>query len=97
MHRSMILEFHLNKFEKVFAEKYGVQVTFTPGAAEMIAERAAGSGKDLEQYCEDLFRGYEHGLNLLRKVSGKTSFVIDRDAVEDPAGTLERWIKETYQ
>jgi len=97
MHRAMILQFHMKKFENVFAEKYGVQVTFTPGAAELIAERAAGAGKELEEYCENLFGGYEHGLNLLRKVSGKTSFVIDRDAVEDPAGTLERWIKETYR
>ncbi|RPI23180.1 MAG: AAA family ATPase [Acidobacteria bacterium] len=97
MHRDRVLQFQLKRFEKVFTDKYGVQVTFTPDAAELIADRAAATSKDLMEYCETLFGGYEHGLNLLRKVSGQTSFVIDRTAVEDPAGTLERWIKETYK
>ncbi len=97
MHRARVLQFQLKKFERLFDDKYGVQITFTPEAAELIANRAAEEGKELIEYCENLFGGYEHGLNLLRKVSGKTNFVIDRDAVLDPAGALERWIKETYR
>ncbi|MFQ5930007.1 MAG: AAA family ATPase [Acidobacteriota bacterium] len=97
MYHSKILQFQLGKVEQEFSDKYGIDVKFTPEATKLITERAEKAGKDLLTYCADLFKDYEHGLNLLRKTSGKNQFVIDEEIVLDPAGTLDRWIKEAYR
>lgn len=97
LYHGQVLQFQLGKLEEEFTDKYGVRISFTPEAAELLAERAEESGKEIESYCRGLFDDYRHGLNLLRKTQGKDLFVIDRDGVLDPAGTLERWIKETYR
>ena len=52
---------------------------------------------DLFSCSVDLLKEFEHGLNLLRKNSQKKQFLIDGDFVRDPAATVERWIRETYQ
>jgi endopeptidase Clp ATP-binding regulatory subunit ClpX len=97
LHRRMVLQFHLGRFEREFFDKYGIRISFTPEAAALAADRAESAGKDVSEFCRELFGGYEHGLNLLRKTSGKDEFAIDRETVLDPAGTLERWIRETYK
>lgn len=97
LYRGQVLQFKLRKFEQEFADTYGIQISFTPEAAELLAQQAEAEGVKLDEYCHRLFRDYQHGLNLLRKTSGKDRFVIDREGVMDPAGTLERWIKETYR
>ena len=97
MFRGHVRQFRLQSLGEEFKKEYGVRIDFTPEAAEILGQQAEEKNMDLAAYCRDLFHGYRHGLNLLRKTSGKDLFVIDRDAVFDPAGTLERWIKETYQ
>lgn len=97
MYHGQVLQFRLRKFEKEFADRYGISITFTPEAAQIVGERAAAGGVDVAEYCNRLFEDYQHGLNLLRKTSGKDMFVIDREGALDPAGTLERWIRETYR
>lgn len=97
LHRPKILQFQLSRFEDDFESRYGVRICFTPEAAAVLDEKAAAAGTDLRSYCAELFADYEHGLNLLRKSSGQAEFIIDRDAVLDPARTLERWIRETYR
>ncbi len=95
--RSVILKFRLAKFEQDFKDRYGVKVSFSDDGAEALGQQAEAAGKDPGDYASDLFSSYEHGLNLLSKASNGREFVIDRAVVLDPAGTLERWIKDTYQ
>jgi len=43
-----------------------------------------------------MFHDYEHGLSLVRRNTGKASFVITRDVVDNPDGVLSDWIRESY-
>ena len=86
----------MEKIEQQFSEKYGIEFKFTALAGKLLSEKAEAAGEDLLAYCENLFAEYEHGLNLLRKISGGTKFVVDEDVIQDPEATLERLIKETY-
>jgi ATP-dependent Clp protease ATP-binding subunit ClpX len=97
MHHGKILQFQVGKFETLLADRYGIRASFSADAASMVAERANEAGKGIVEYCEELFGGYEHGLNLLKNASGKTHFTIDQEAVENPGSALERWIKDTYR
>ncbi len=95
--RSVILRFHLGKFQQEFKERYGLEVLVSDDGAEAIAQQAEAAGKDPVEFVSGLFGGYEDGLNLLRQAGAGKQFVIDRAVVLDPAGSLERWIKETYK
>lgn len=95
-YHAKIQQFQVSKVEQVFAEKYGIEVKFTSKASQLIAEKAEEVGQDLLDYSAALFKDYEHGLNLLRKSSRQTQFIIDEKVVENPAETVERWIKEAY-
>ncbi|MBI4444722.1 MAG: AAA family ATPase [Acidobacteria bacterium] len=92
-----VVQFRLLRLQEEFAAKYGIQIQFTRDAAELLSAKAEEGHQDVLSYCNELFRDYEHGLNLLRKSSGRDSFVIDSSTVMDPAGTLERWIRENYR
>ena len=97
LYHSKVLEFQLGNVEQEIGGKYGIDIKFTPEAAQLITEKAEGMGTDLFTYCAGLFQDYEHGLNLLRKTSSKKQFVIDEDGIHNPEETVERWIKESYR
>lgn len=96
LYREEVLGFRLKKLEREFSDNFGVEIRFTPEAAELLASRAVAEGRDILEYCRELFRDYEHGVKLLKKSSRKEPWVFDVDAVSDPSGSLERWIRETY-
>jgi hypothetical protein len=91
------VEFQLGKIEQELSDRYGIEIAFTPEASQLIAEKAKEMDTDLLSYSADLLKEFEHGLNLLRKNSKKKKFLIDEDFVLNPADTVERWIRETYQ
>lgn len=96
-HRAEIRKSELARFEQDIEDRYGIQITITPEAAEELFQKADASGQEVLDYCEALFQEYEHGLNLLSKSARKKEYVLDVEAVQNPAATLERWIKETYR
>ena len=96
MYYEKVLQFQLGKIEQQFSDKYGIEFKFTASAGQLLSEKAQAAGEDLLIHCEIFFAGYEHGLNLLRKISGGTQLIIDEDVVRDPGATLERRIKETF-
>jgi len=96
-YRAKVVEFQLDKVEQKLGQQYGINIAFTPEASQFIAEKAREMDTDLFSYSSDLLKEFEHGLNLLRKNSKKKQFLIDKDFVLNPADTVERWIRETYQ
>ena len=85
----------LRRFSEGVHRRHGISINFTEAAIDLLAMQAEKEGKDLEDYVEDLFANYEHAFNLLRKSSSE--FTIDEKEASDPSGTLDQWIKETYQ
>lgn len=97
MFHSQVISFKIKKFEKDFLDKYGIRVRFTEEAADRLMKRAEEVGKDTLDYCDELFRDYEHGLNLLQQAPKRNQFVVDGEGIENPEKALEKWIRETYQ
>lgn len=97
LHHEAILQFQLKRFEAEFHKQYGVEIMFTPEASALISERVRGPNADVLQYCRELFREYEHGMKLLARGQASKPLSVDPQVIEDPAGSLERWIRETYK
>ena len=71
-----------------------IQVTFTEDAIALIARKARERNLGPRQVCEEIFRDYEYGFNLIKKNSNRSEFVIDREVIEKPNEALDRWIRE---
>ena len=95
--RPQVLQWKAGRIEREIDEEYGIRLSFTREAMELLAGQAEQSGTGFVDHCRAFVRGYEHALKLLSKRTPGESFVIDASAVADPGGTFERWIKESYQ
>jgi endopeptidase Clp ATP-binding regulatory subunit ClpX len=87
----------INAFENDFATRHEMQIEFSDEAAEKICELADKTSRDPSELCTELLQSYEHGLKLIRQNTGKTKFVLEKSVVENPQGSLERMIRESYR
>jgi endopeptidase Clp ATP-binding regulatory subunit ClpX len=85
------------QFAERFRDQYEIEITFEPEAVSALVARAETSQTGVRELCETLFKDYQFGLQLIRKNSGRTSFVIPLRAVDDPDGILSDWVVESYR
>ena len=79
-----------------WSKRNGIEISLEPDAARLLAEKVMDSGQDLRELFIDTFKNYEHGLNLIRKTRGIDKFKIPIEVIQEPAVTLDRWIREFY-
>jgi len=86
----------VRRFEADFLERYGNRMVFDEDAVARLCQLASRRGISPQRLCEELFRGYEHGLNLIHKTTGRSEYHITAEVLDDPSGALERWVRETF-
>ncbi len=79
-----------------WSEKSGIRIHLQPEAARMLSEKSIEFEKPLEEVFSEMFKDFEHGLNLIRQSQGVEKFEITPDVVRDPRSTLDEWIKSQY-
>jgi len=89
----MLLNDSIKSFQKNYLVKHGIFLEFEDAALEKIQSMAQEGRKSIKQLCEDLFQDYHHGIKLMEK----DSFRITPEAVENPDGFLENYIKLNYK
>ncbi len=87
----------LKRFEEEFSREYDLKLSFSPAAARTAGRLARKQKIGIEDFCRQTLKDYPYGLNLIRKNSGVSDFVITPDALEKPAETLSRWIMESFR
>ncbi len=91
--RAMLINDSIKSFQKNYLLKHGIFIEFEDTALAMIQDIAVKNKKSIKQLCEDLFQDYHHGLKLM----GMDSFKIPAEAVDNPDGYLEAYIKKNYK
>jgi endopeptidase Clp ATP-binding regulatory subunit ClpX len=79
-----------------WSRKNGIQIHLQPEAARMLSQKALESGDKLEDVFSEIFKDYEHGLNLIRRMEGTQRFEITEDVIRDPRAALDQWIRSYY-
>jgi hypothetical protein len=74
----------------------GIQIHLQPEAARMLSQKALESGDTLEDVFAEIFKDYEHGLNLIRRMDNVQQFEITEDVIRDPKSALDQWIRSYY-
>ncbi|MGH8048407.1 MAG: AAA family ATPase [Chthoniobacterales bacterium] len=87
----------VRQFAERFRDQHDIEITFEDGAVQAIVQRALNSDGGVREVCEELFKDYQFGLQLIRKNSGRREFEIPLRAVDDPDGVLSGWVVESYR
>jgi endopeptidase Clp ATP-binding regulatory subunit ClpX len=86
----------VREYERKFAERHNLKITFADDAIEELIERSVTADKSVSDLCNELFKDYQFGLNLIRTNSGQTEFIIPRAAIENPDKFLSDWVVNSY-
>ncbi|MCK5802128.1 MAG: AAA family ATPase, partial [Lentisphaeria bacterium] len=83
-------------FAQRLGEAGGVTLVFTPEAADAIAELSLSTGQTVRMLCEERFRDFVFGLELIVLHSDRREFTVTPEGVENPTQVLSDWIRESY-
>jgi ATP-dependent Clp protease ATP-binding subunit ClpX len=84
-------------FAGQFSLKNDLEVSFTDGAVDALAEKAWKELQDPADYLRTALHNYGHGLKLIREKTGKRQFLIPAGGVENPEQYLNGLIQEAYR
>lgn len=87
----------ITAFRRRFEEEHGVRLTFDSEAVSRVAALSAERGQSALQLCEEKFRDFQFGLQLIRKNTGQKNFPVTAEAVEDPDRYLSNLVVSSYR
>jgi ATP-dependent protease HslVU (ClpYQ) ATPase subunit len=87
----------VREFERRFDERYNLRIRLADDAVEEIIDRAQQAHKSITELCNELFKDYQFGLNLVKNNSGQTEFVIPKAALADPDKFLSDWVVSSHR
>jgi phosphoglycolate phosphatase-like HAD superfamily hydrolase len=90
------LEAGAHQFAEQFKKEHGLEIVFDETAVRRLVERAQAERMTMSDLCAHLFRDYQFGLSLIKKNTGRTTFVIDAGAVDAPDKFLSELVVQSY-
>lgn len=92
-----LLRDEVSKFAERFERESGLKIEFDDDAVDALVGLSVSSGKTIRALCEERFRDFMHGLELVARNTDRTSFVITSGIVENPDAEISKWIKDSYK
>jgi hypothetical protein len=87
----------VRNFAGEFSSRNEVEISFTDGAVDCLAERIWKEPQDISDGLKLLLQNYDHGLKLIRERTGQRNFLIPAEGLENPEQFLKRLIQEAYR
>ena len=94
--RRTVMYEQVRRYEAQFYAEHQLQIQFDAEATALICERAVADATAVQQICDQLLESYQHGLNLIKQNTGRTTFTFPKGVVENPDQVLEEWIRASY-
>ena len=85
-----------NYFQE-FSTKYGLELKLTDEASSFLINQAKVQQLTATQLCDEKFRDFQFGLQLVHKNTGKKVFEMGLGEVGNPEKVLSSWVVESYQ
>ena len=95
--QSEVLKQETIAFANRFEEQYGFKLNFTESAIQALVEESLESEKTIRALCEKKFHDFNHGLTLVARNTGQTTFEIDHDVIANPEKNLSDWVVSSYR
>jgi ATP-dependent Clp protease ATP-binding subunit ClpX len=84
-------------FRRKFEQDHGVRLTFDSDALARVAALSSERSQSVLQLCEEKFRDFQFGLQLIRKNTGQKTFQVTGEAIEDPDRFLSNLVVASYR
>jgi hypothetical protein len=91
-----MLEAGAHQFAEKFNREHGLEIVLDEAAVRRLVERAQAERMTMNDLCDHLFKDYQFGLNLVKKNTGQTKFVINAGAVDEPDKFLSELVVQSY-
>lgn len=92
-----LLKSEVAEFARRFQEEHGLELVFSDDAVDLLVELCITQDKTMRTIFHEKFHDFQHGLKLISKNTGRTSFEISRAVVDNPDQELSRWVVESFQ
>lgn len=87
----------LATFRRKFEQDHGVRLSFEPEAIQRLESLADERNQSVLSVCEEKFRDFQFGLKLIQKNTGRNSFHLDGEAIDDPDQYLSNLVVSSYR
>ncbi|MBL4575754.1 MAG: AAA family ATPase [Opitutaceae bacterium] len=92
-----VLREEVAEFAKRFTKKYTFELNFEAEAIEELVDESLKQHITIRALCESKFHDFHHGLTLISRNSGKSSFTIDKTTAQNPEKELSRWVVKSFK
>jgi len=93
---AQMLETGARQFGEHFSNEHGLELVFGEAAVRRLVERAQTERMTMSDLCAHLFKDYQFGLNLIKKNTGLTKFILDAEAIDAPDKFLSELVVQSY-
>src|SRR5438132_1058051 len=93
---AQMLEACARQFAEKFSNEHELEIVFDEAAIRRLVERAQAERMNMSDLCFHLFKDYQFGLNLIKKNTGQTKFVLDAEAIDAPDKFLSELVVQSY-
>ncbi|MGJ3243801.1 MAG: AAA family ATPase [Opitutales bacterium] len=87
----------INRFADEFKRQYGLTLTFDEEACDALIQAAMEEDKAIRTICEQRFKDFQHGLQIVSRNTGKKAFSIDRAVAQNPDRELSQWVVASFR
>ncbi len=84
-------------FAASFEKAHGFTLEFKPLAVDALIQESMQRDQTIQALCQEKFRDFEHGLNIIYRNTGQTVFKIGKLAIEDPDKELSQWVVRSIE
>ncbi len=82
----------IKRFATHFEKSHGFTLEFKALAQDQLIKEVLETDRTIQSLCEEKFKDYEYGLNIINRNSGQTVFKIGKLAVLNPDKELSQWV-----
>src|SRR5438445_5619557 len=93
---AQMLEACARQFAEKFSNEHELEIVFDESAIRRLVERAQTERMNMSDLCAHLFKDYQFGLNLVKKNTGQTKFVLNAAAIDAPDKFLSELVVQSY-
>jgi hypothetical protein len=91
-----MLENGARQFAEHFSNEHGLELVFDEAAVRRLVERAQTERMTMSDLCAHLFKDYQFGLNLIKKNTGRTNFILNAETIDAPDKFLSELVVQSY-
>jgi endopeptidase Clp ATP-binding regulatory subunit ClpX len=87
----------IRRFADDFKRQYGLSLAFDDAACDVLIRAATEEDKAIRTLCEQRFKDFQHGLQIVSRNTGRKTFTIDETVAQDPDRELSQWVVASFR